>query len=774
MRGHIVYSIGLILLILSSSVQAATVRWTGGGDDNLWDNPANWSGNQVPTSADEVFVDVPAAIAPNGPVIQDGIAAEVFGLACEVAGQPTITMTGGTLDVADWVWWGDGPDSHGLFYLSGGTITTGGEFELGWGGGEGTMFMTGGTINAKELVVPTGSARAGQLYLHGGVVNVGSDGLEMTDTGLIDIGAGIMTLEGDQRELIAGLIDDGLMTAYGGAGQFNIDYDISNAALTTVAAVSPIAEKAYKPVTPTDGQADVYRDTDLVWIPGLYAETHDVYLGTVFDDVNNATRANPLGVLVSRDQDANVYDPTGHLELGQAYYWRIDEVNGAPDHTIFKGDVWTFSTEAAVYPIEGIGATSNTTSDPGAGPERSVDGSGLNAAGEHSTEAPDMWVGRLEGEGPAWIRYEFDRVYQLHEMQVWNYNVQFELILGFGLKDVTVEYSTDGESWTVLGDVEFARGTTQADYTYNTTVDFAGAAAKYVRLIINAGWGALPQYGLSEVRFFYIPAHARSPQPASGEQGVHPPVVLSWRAGREAAAHEVYFSADQQAVLNGGALADTVETDHYDLGALDLQLGETYYWKVNEVNDAQPVTSWEGSLWDFTISTFLVVDGFESYTDSEGSRIYESWTDGWQDDSNGSVVGYESAPFAERMEIHSGRQAMPFAYDNTGGATRSETERLFAPGQDWTRSGAKVLALHLYGDPDNEPGQMYLRVNGARADYSGDAQAMADPSWTLWTVDLSTLGIDSANITSLVLGVEGAGSGLLLIDDIRLYAEVSE
>ena len=56
------------------------------------------------------------------------------------------------------------------------------------------------------------------------------------------------------------------------------------------------------------------------------------------------------------------------------------------------------------------------------------------------------------------LQYEFDRVYKVYEMLVWNYNVQFELLLGFGVKDVTVEYSQDGVEWSVLGDVELGPG----------------------------------------------------------------------------------------------------------------------------------------------------------------------------------------------------------------------------------------------------------------------------------------------------------------------------
>jgi F5/8 type C domain len=761
-------SISLMMLVCSVA-GAATLHWTGAGGDNLWDNPANWESGQVPTAGDEAFIDVPAALAPNGPVIAEGMEAAVSGMACEVAGDPVMTMTGGTLDVASWIWWGDGANCHGTFYMSGGTLTTGSEFELGWGGGEGTWHMTGGTINAQELVIPTSSGSAGQLYLHGGIFNVGDGGLSMTEVGLLDITEGILTLEGDLRETVQDFIDDGLITTYASAGSFEMDYDLSSAGLTTVAAVAPVTEKAYRPVAPTDGQADVCHDTALVWIPGIYAAKHDVYLGTVFEDVNNASRANPLDVLVGQNVDANTYDPAGHLELGQTYYWRIDEVNGAPDFAIYKGDVWSFTTEAFAYPIESVIATSNATSKADEGPENTINGSGLNAADEHSTRAADMWLGSAAGDDPVWIQYEFDRVYQLHEMVVWNYNVEFELILGFGFRGATIEYSTDGDTWAALGDVELAQGTATSGYASNATVDFAGAAARFVKLTVTSGWGALPQYGLSEVRFLQVPAHARAPQPASGAVAVNPSATLSWRAGREAATHEVYFSDDPQAVASGAALVDTTDMARYDLAPLDLQLGQTYYWKINEVNEAQTPTVWEGNLWDFSTGDYLVVDDFERYTDDEDSRIYQSWIDGLDVAGNGSQVGYDSGPFAERTIVHGDKQSMPLAYENTGGATYSEAERTLGPAQDWTQAGVGTLTLFFHGAEDNAAGQIYVKINGTKVVYDGDAENVAAESWTPWNIDLPSTGANLGNVTTLSVGIEGSGSGLLFIDDIRLY-----
>jgi hypothetical protein len=98
----------------------------------------------------------------------------------------------------------------------------------------------------------------------------------------------------------------------------------------------------YSP-SPADGQAEVPRDTDLSWHKGMFAGNNNLYFGTDFNDVNEATVDNPLGVLVAQDKTDAAYDP-GILDYGKTYYWRVDEVNSTPDATIHKGDVWRFTT----------------------------------------------------------------------------------------------------------------------------------------------------------------------------------------------------------------------------------------------------------------------------------------------------------------------------------------------------------------------------------------------------------------------------------------------
>jgi hypothetical protein len=517
---------------------------------------------------------------------------------------------------------------------------------------------------------------------------------------------------------------------------------------------------------PAHEATDVLRNTLLSWSPSEYAQTHDVYLGTSQADVESGA----FGTLVSPGQDANTFDP-GRLELGRTYFWRIDEVNGAPDFSVTQGDVWSFTVEPYSYPITGVTATASSSSKD-MGPDKTVDGSGLDASDRHSVASEQMWLSGKGAAQPTWIQFAFDRLHKLDKMLVWNSNQALESILGLGAKDVKVEYSVDGETWTALGDFEFGQATGFADYAANTTIEFSGVPAKFVKLTIGSNFGGLlAQYGLSEVRFYSVPVVAREPQPAAGATGVNPQVQFNWRAGREAASHKVFVSDNQQAVADGTAAAATVSAPQYETS---LMLDKTYFWKVVEVNNAEAVSSWESPVWSFSTADFVAVDDFEAYTDAEGSRIYESWIDGYENAANGSIVGYGEAPFAEQSVVHGGKQSMPLAYANTGGVSVSEAKYTFPSAQDWTQHGFKTLVVFFRGQASNSPAPIYLKINDTKISYNNGAASTALPLWKQWSIPLTTAGVNFKSVKSLAIGVEGSGTGTLFIDDIRLYATAPE
>ncbi len=389
----------------------------------------------------------------------------------------------------------------------------------------------------------------------------------------------------------------GIMVEGGGGDDLGIGWTMPGAGDITyitdhVTIVPPTPTKA-KGADPEVGATDVARDLALSWVSGKFAAKHDVYLGTSLDDVNNASIANPLDVLLGQGLTDTSVDP-GRLAFGQTYYWRVDEVNSPPDNTVYAGKIWEFTVEPYGRPITNITATASSSNAANMGPEKTIDGSGINALDQHSTLGTDMWLSGMGDPTPS-IQYEFDKVHKLANMLVWNSNQMIESFIGLGAKDVVVEYSPDGVEWIMVEGATLLNQATGAEaYAANTDIDFGGVQAKSVRITINAGYGMLPQFGLSEVRILYVPTFAREPQPASGSTTDSANVVLGWRSGREAASSEIYLGTDAADLALLGTTSDN------GIAADGLNYSTTYFWSVTEVNNAEAVTTYAGDVWSFT------------------------------------------------------------------------------------------------------------------------------------------------------------------------------
>lgn len=554
----------------------------------------------------------------------------------------------------------------------------------------------------------------------------------------------------DEYTLNGVVVTDGRLTIKPAPGA-------SNAKICFIDIIQAIPPTKAREPSPADAATDVPRDTTLSWTAPANVAKHFVYLGTDLDEVANAT--------VGEEMFDATYEPVG-LAYGQTYYWRVDEVN-ATSAKVTKGDIWSFTVEPFSYPITKVVATASS-SQVAMGPENTVGGVGLDADDQHSVDPKTMWLSA--DVSPAWIQFAFEKPYKLDQMWVWNSNQMIESFIGFGAKGVTVEYSADGSAWTELAGVpEFAQAPGVATSKHTTTVDFGGVVAKYVKLTINSTWGGVSKGGLAEVRFYYVPVQAFQPVPADAATGVEIDATLNWRPGREAGSHKVYFGKDREAVAGGTVAAQTVAEHSFTPATMDL--ASTYYWRVDEVNGT---SVYEGDVWSFATRRFLVVDDFESYTDDEGSRIYEFWIDGMTDGKSGSVVGHLDAPFAEKTIVHDGAQSMPMTYDNTKMAT-SEATLTFDPAQNWTASGIKSLTLFFRGAAENTgAGKLYVKINSTKVSYSGDAADITKPLWAAWNIDLSKVTGNLSKVTSLTIGVEGAGSqGILYLDDIGLYPTVA-
>jgi len=101
-------------------------------------------------------------------------------------------------------------------------------------------------------------------------------------------------------------------------------------------------EGAVSGPNPANGAVGVSPTVILGWDAGAVAASHEVYFGADADAVKNATKTSPeyKGPKALGEES---YDP-GKLILNTAYYWRIDEANGASTDSPWAGNVWSFTT----------------------------------------------------------------------------------------------------------------------------------------------------------------------------------------------------------------------------------------------------------------------------------------------------------------------------------------------------------------------------------------------------------------------------------------------
>jgi hypothetical protein len=527
---------------------------------------------------------------------------------------------------------------------------------------------------------------------------------------------------------------------------------------------------------PSKGAKDVPIDGTLSWKAGPFASKHNIFFGTSFDGVNDGT------ALVAQGQalDVNTYDP-GIMEYGTTYYWRVDEVNDPAASGTYTGKIWSFKTELEGYPLlpaSIINVTSYGDVYPDEpdrqDPNSTCTGAGLDANDMHGTNMKTMWLGMDEG---AYLQYEFDKVYKFYNMLVWNYNEETPNNEYFGAKDVKIEYSLDGENWTEVADVpEFNIASGDNKCIANTDVLFNGANAKYIKLTFLTGWGDLGLYGISEVRFSAEPTRATVPVPANAATGISVNPVLSWKVGRYAVDHNVYLSTDVNAVKGGTANMVARSDANYPPA---LALTKTYYWRVDEVNNAEAYPVWDGPVWSFSTATTIIVDNFETgYGNTEANFVWATWKDGVEVPANGgSEVGKGIDPPGLSTVFRSGTRSLVFSYNNSGANTYSQVTaqsiKLPIKTTDWSIGSPAALVIYFRGEPNNVPAQMYAKINNAKVTYTGDPGYLSQSVWRPFVIDLSTINTTLSNVSSITIGLENIGTqvgvGNIYIDDIALY-----
>jgi hypothetical protein len=475
---------------------------------------------------------------------------------------------------------------------------------------------------------------------------------------------------------------------------------------------------AYSPV-PDKGT--IHEDTwlSLSWSPGGNAASHDVYFGDNFDEVNAGAET------VFQGNQASMFFVVGFpgfpypdgLVPGTTYYWRIDEVNDTEPNSPWKGKVWSFS----------IPPKTAYAPDPADGAELVDPNANLS------------WTAGFDSK----LHYVY-----------------------FGDNFDEVNNAAGG---LPQGNTTYTPGTLKMAKTYYWRIDEFDIIATHKGDV----WSFTTQGGVA------------GPNPSNGAVDITQTPILTWSPGVYAASHQVYFGTDKEAVRN----ADTGSPEYKgagDLGAESSEPGKlewntTYYWRIDELNNANADSPWTGPVWSFTTANFLIVDDFESYNDldpaePDSNRIFNVWIDGYDDPTNGSLVGYDAPPFAEQTIVHSGNQSMPFFYDNSVGYSEATLTLTFP--RDWTENGVSTLTIWFRGDSANAAETLYVALNGNAIVTNDNPDAAQVTTWTQWTIDLQAFaeqGVNLTNVNTISLGLGNknnpvaGGSGTMYFDDIRLY-----
>ena len=105
--------------------------------------------------------------------------------------------------------------------------------------------------------------------------------------------------------------------------------------------------------------------------------------------------------------------------------------------------------------------------------------------------------------------------------------------------------------------------------------------------------------------------YAMSPDPPIGTLHMDTWVTLSWKPGDFAVSHDVYMGDNpddvNQATRDSELFRGNQDLTFYVAGFPGyaypdgLVPGMTYYWRIDEVNDAEPNSPWKGEIWSFSI-----------------------------------------------------------------------------------------------------------------------------------------------------------------------------
>ncbi|MHC4694605.1 MAG: PA14 domain-containing protein, partial [Planctomycetota bacterium] len=358
----------------------------------------------------------------------------------------------------------------------------------------------------------------------------------------------------------------------------------------------------------------------LSWLPGFGVEDHEIYMGTSWEDVNNAVYdyTNTPPEFVTTRSDPN-YQVVTALPHSTKIYWRVDEVQGRlPPFFIptafYKGDVWEFTTLP-----EGVGQIREDLWWGFAGVDVSLLYAHPNFPGQpdetrmlnsfnSGTDLGDNYGGMIHG----WLypAYSGDYTFWLCA------DDGSELFLSTDDTPANMQLIAQESTWT-------DPLTWNSDENMSVLIHLEADRKYYIRACwkeegggdhCQVAWQG-PDQPLAPINGSsaaiipgnrlepFVQLWAHDPDPRNMQYAVPTMYSLRWGPGDHVAQHDVYLGTDKAAVESATVTTPGIYKGRIgpnSLGPLAFDAATFYHWRVDEVNLAGPDPCvWKGSTWTF-------------------------------------------------------------------------------------------------------------------------------------------------------------------------------
>jgi len=238
---------------------------------------------------------------------------------------------------------------------------------------------------------------------------------------------------------------------------------------------------------------------------------------------------------------------------------------------------------------------------------------------------------------------------------------------------------------------------------------------------------------------------AAGPSPEDGAILEATWVTMGWRAGDSAVSHDVYMSENFDDVNDGveAAFQGSQTNEMFIVGFPGfpypdgLVPGTTYYWRIDEINDADPNSPWIGPVWSFWVppkkaynsapadaARYVATDAQLSWTGGFGAKLHTVYFG----DDFGTVSNATGGPLVSDTTFNPG----PLEKDKTYYWRVDEFEApITHKGDVWSFSTVPNIAITdptLIGWWKFDEGAGTVAVDSSGHDNHGELRG--DPQWT--------------------------------------------